>query len=42
MRRRDVGVDRPAQRERGRVDPALQYGQAHGDHDLGALPTFGG
>jgi len=23
-------------------DPALEHGQAHGDHDLRAFPTFGG
>jgi hypothetical protein len=38
----DVGVDGAAEGQVGSANPALQDGQADGDHDLGAFPTLGG
>lgn len=38
----DVGVDRATEGQVSAADPALQDGQADGDHDLGVFPTLGG
>lgn len=38
----DLGVDRAAQRQRGRPDKALQHRQAHRYYDLGALSALRG